>query len=266
MHSQSKDVFSTALDAEAHTCSHSGTDRDPASRCAIKYVICNPTTRNTALLDLRNEFQVSRSFTHPALRRALRYDEQPMPASGLVRAVLTFEPASGHTLAQRPPTNWRQVAACFAQIADALVALHDLGYLHGCLRAEDILVAADDVTGTRPASVKLINFEKSRRIAHPHDTGDDVRALGLVLHWALTGCSADHAPADPDQPSVPAEMQAAAPQDLHDLVELCLVQDDLNEPAVDLHSLAHRLRALAAEACPQPLTSPSARGVISAAP
>lgn len=167
---------------------------------ALKHLL-RSTDCQTKLIDqMKTEFEVSRQFTHPGLRRSLELKLERTLLRKVVDAVLVMEMFDGQTLEHAAPLPLPRLLDCFIQAAEALSAMHAMGYVHCDLKPNNLLV---DELG----QVKIIDFGQSCKLGaikqRIQGTADfiapeqvqkraisprtDVFCLGATLYCLLTG-------------------------------------------------------------------------------
>jgi serine/threonine protein kinase len=179
------------------------------------YAVIDPLTRQTFALkhvtradpkDIRfieqmeNEFNVSKQFTHPNLRRTYELKINKTLLLKVAEAFLIMELFNGKALDVRLPPSMVDVIDTFIQAAHGLKAMHVMGYAHCDIKPNNIL--RDDA-----GHVKVIDFGQSVKIGtikeriqgtpdyiapeqvarRPISVQTDVFNLGATLYWALTG-------------------------------------------------------------------------------
>ena len=179
------------------------------------YQVVDPETRKTFALkhvqradpkDLRfieqmeTEFEISRQFTHPNLRRSYELKIVKTMLVKISEAFLVMEFVDGKPLDVRPPSDMMDIIDTFIQAAQGLRAMHQMGYAHCDIKPNNIL-------RNDRGEVKVIDFGQSCRIGtvkeriqgtpdyiapeqvarRPISVQTDVFNLGATLYWALTG-------------------------------------------------------------------------------
>lgn len=114
------------------------------------------------------------------------------------RPYLVMEVCPGGSLADRGPLPPREVAQIGQQIADALVAAHDLGVLHGDVRPGNLLVKAHGTVGLADFGLAAVIGAGGSPVApdyaapetldgRPPTARSDVYSLAATLHALLAG-------------------------------------------------------------------------------
>jgi serine/threonine protein kinase len=196
---------------------------------------------------LKNEYTVSRTFRHPALRKAvdLKIRKGLLGLGGITEAALVLEMVDGATLDYECPRDLAVQVDVFKKVAVALGAMHKMLLVHCDLKPGNII---RDETGR----VKIIDFGQACRIGtvkervqgtpdfiapeqvrcKPLKVYTDVYNLGATMYWALTGGrkaptlftvakSERHIVKEQLFPR-PHELNPAVPEELGELVMDCI--------------------------------------------
>ena len=182
---------------------------------SILYVVCDPKSGQLYCLkhvvrhtekdlryieQLQNEFEVSRHFRHPVLRKCVDLKTTKKLLGGITEAGLVMELVDGTPLDQLPQSPIPRILEIFLDVAHALGSLHYIKLVHCDLKPSNILVCPD-------GKVKLIDFGQTCRNGTVKDrvqgTPDfiapeqvrlkavsqqtDIFNFGATLYWALTG-------------------------------------------------------------------------------
>ena len=167
---------------------------------ALKHVVRKTEKDARFVEQLENEYEVSRRFSHPNLRKSIDMKLEKTWLGKVTEAALVMELFDGMPLDVNPPSGLLEVLDVFIQAAQGLEALHASGYCHCDLKPNNILVGPD-------GSVKVIDFgqackcgtvkeriqgtpdyiapEQVKRDAVTFRT--DVFNFGATLYWALSG-------------------------------------------------------------------------------
>ena len=149
---------------------------------------------------LEAEFEVSRKFAHLGLRRSLDLKINRTVLRKVTDAALIMELFDGAPLDVNPPSDLIGMMNVFIQTAQALHALHQMGYVHCDLKPNNILIGA-------VGEVKVIDFGQACRTGtvkeriqgtpdyispeqvkcEPVTARTDVFNFGATMYWALTG-------------------------------------------------------------------------------
>ena len=176
--------------------------QDPATRrvYAMKHVKRQAPKDIRYVEQVRTEYEVSKHFTHPALRKSYLFKENKDWLFKVTEAFLVMELIEGTPLDQRPPGSLVEVVDTFIQSADGLKAMHQLGYVHADIKPNNILRNDE-------GQVKVIDFGQSCPVGtikeriqgtpdyispeqvarRPIMVQTDVFNLGATLYWSLTG-------------------------------------------------------------------------------
>lgn len=179
------------------------------------YRVCDPTTQRVYALkhvvrdvqkDLRfveqmeTEFELSRQFNHPNLRRTYDLKVVKKMMLKIAEAFLLMEYVQGQTLEVRPPRSVLDVIDTFIQVAHGIKAMHAMGYVHCDMKPNNIIRSEEGV-------VKIIDFGQSCPIGtvkeriqgtpdfiapeqvdrKPVTVQTDIYNLGATIYWCLTG-------------------------------------------------------------------------------
>jgi eukaryotic-like serine/threonine-protein kinase len=180
---------------------------DPSTKqvYALKHVVRDEQKDIRFIEQMETEFEISRQFSHPNLRRSLELKINKSLLLKVTEAFLLMELVDGKPLDVRPPPNHSPeglLAICdtFIQAAQGLKAMHQMGYAHCDIKPNNIL-------RNEKGQVKIIDFGQSCKIGtikeriqgtpdfiapeqvsrRPISVQTDVFNLGATLYWALTG-------------------------------------------------------------------------------
>lgn len=168
---------------------------------AIKHVVRRTDDDDRIVDELQNEFDISRHFRHPVLRKVLEIKSaKKFLSSKVSEMALIMEWVDGRTLAEVDP-GVQQTVAIFAQCVGAINSMHRLKIVHGDVNPGNILLTSD-------GQVKLIDFgfscrtltQRSTRMFRmpefiapdqckslPFDESADIYGVGASMYWRLTG-------------------------------------------------------------------------------
>lgn len=175
---------------------------DPATGriLALKHVTREGQKDIRFIEQMETEYEISRQFTHPGLRRSFDLKINKKMFVQVTEAFLVMEYFDGGPLDVRTPSSILDTVEVFIQVGEALRAMHQLGYVHADLKPNNILRSAD-------GRVKVIDFGQScknntvkeriqgtpdyispEQVARrPITLQTDVFNLGATLYWALVG-------------------------------------------------------------------------------
>jgi eukaryotic-like serine/threonine-protein kinase len=232
---------------------------------ALKHVTRKSEKDLRFIEQLENEFAVSKKFTHPGLRRSVDVKVNHSLLRKPTEAVLVMELFDGMPLETLDLRDPGKTVDIFIQVAEALDALHSLGYVHCDLKPNNILVDANGVA-------KVIDFGQAcpvgtakKRIqgtpdfiapeqvkCEPVSIRTDVFNFGATLYWALCGRSlptlftlkkSENSFLFDDIMATPASLNPRVPESLSNLVMECVKSNPAKRPA-DLKEVARRLEIM----------------------
>lgn len=171
---------------------------------ALKHVVRSIQKDIRFIEQMETEFQISRQFNHPNLRRSYDLKIQKRLMLKIAEAFLLMEFVEGKTLDTHPPVSLLDTIDTFIQVAAGLKAIHAMGYVH-CDMKPNNLIRSD------LGHVKIIDFGQSCPIGtvkeriqgtpdfiapeqvnrRPVTVQTDVYNLGATMYWCIT---AKHVP------------------------------------------------------------------------
>ena len=176
--------------------------RDPETgrTYALKHVVRRKPKDIRFVEQMETEFEISKQFTHPSLRRSFELKLNKTMLLKVTEAFLVMELFDGKPLEVRPPASLMDAVETFLQTAQGLHAMHQMGYIHCDIKPNNIL---RDPQG----KVKVIDFGQSAKIGtikeriqgtpdyispeqverRPITVQTDLYNLGATIYWSLTG-------------------------------------------------------------------------------
>jgi eukaryotic-like serine/threonine-protein kinase len=132
---------------------------DPATKksYALKHVVRAEPKDLRFIQQMETEFEISRQFDHPNLRRSYDLKVVKTLLLKVSEAYLVMELVDGKTLDVRPPADMMAILDTFIFVAQGLKGMHQLGYVHCDLKPNNIM--RDD-----KGVVKIIDFGQSCKI------------------------------------------------------------------------------------------------------
>ena len=176
--------------------------KDPTTgrKYALKHVLRHKDKDVRFIEQMETEYEVSKNFTHPNLRRSFDLKIVKSILLKKTEAFLVMELFEGKPLETRPPSSMLDVVDTFIPAAQGIKALHEMGYIHCDLKPNNIL---RDGSGM----VKVIDFGQTAKIGtikeriqgtpdyispeqverRPITVQTDIYNFGATVYWALTG-------------------------------------------------------------------------------
>lgn len=244
---------------------------------ALKHVVRSIQKDIRFIEQMETEFEISRQFNHPNLRRTYELKIIKRMMLKVAEAFLLMEYVEGVTLDVRPPRSILDTIDAFVQVAFGMKAMHQMGYVHCDMKPNNIIRNDAGLT-------KVIDFGQSCPIGtvkeriqgtpdfiapeqvnrKPVTVQTDVYNLGATIYWCLTG---KHVPtvytvSKKGENSFLLENRILTPQDLNpkvppalsNLVMDCISVRQQKRP-VDMDAVITRLE-LARHTLQKPQISP----------
>ena len=238
---------------------------DPETRqeYALKHVVRADQKDIRFVEQMETEFEISRQFTHPNLRRTYELKLIKTMLVKVTEAFLIMELVDGKPLDVRPPTDVMDILDTFIQAAQGLKAMHGMGWAHCDIKPNNIL-------RNEKGQVTIIDFGQSCKIGtvkeriqgtpdyiapeqvnrKPISQQTDVFNLGATLYWALTGKNiptlytvnkkGEHSFLLDSRIDTPMDLNPKVPQAVSNLVMDCISQRQQRRPA-DMEAVITRL-------------------------
>ena len=202
---------------------------------------------------METEYDVSKSFSHPNLRRGLFLKVNKSLLLKVVDAVLVLEFVDARPLERALPSEMDEIVSTFIQAAEGLQAMHRMGYAHCDIKPNNILRSTE-------GHVKVIDFGQACRIGtikeriqgtpdyiapeqvtrQPISEATDVFNLGATIYWATTGKhvpTAYHAKRGGENSFLvdslfksPRDINPEVPQPISEVVMQCVATSMKNRP------------------------------------
>ena len=253
---------------------------DPVTKriFAMKHVIRDIQKDIRFIEQMETEFEISRQFNHPNLRRSYELKISKKLLLKVAEAFLLMEYVEGTPLDQRPPRSVMENIDTFLQVARGLKALHELGFVHCDMKPNNI-IRSDS------GEVRIIDFGQSCAIGtikeriqgtpdfiapeqvnrRPVTVQTDVYNLGATLYWCLTGKhvptvytvskKGDNSFLLENRIETPQDLNPKIPLSLSNLVMDCVSVRPQKRPA-DMEQVNTRLE-LARHTLTRPVISPN---------
>ena len=239
--------------------------RDPSTgrELALKHVLRDDQKDIRFIEQMETEFEISRQFTHPNLRRSYELKIQKTMLVKVTEAFLVMELVNGKPLDVAPPRDMMDVLDTFIGAAQGLRAMHQMGYAHCDIKPNNIL-------RNEAGEVKVIDFGQSCRLGtvkeriqgtpdyiapeqvtrRPISVKTDVFNLGATLYWALTSKAiptlytvnkkGENSFLLDSKIATPMELNNRIPPAVSNLVMECIATNPAKRPA-DMDQFINRL-------------------------
>jgi serine/threonine protein kinase len=240
---------------------------DPQSRqiAALKYVAVKTDKDQRFVEQLNAEFEVGQKVSHPGLRKSLDLKTKSTWLGKVTEAALLMELVDGTPLDRELPRDLLVLVDCFTRTAEALGALHALGYCHCDLKPANILLSASGKTkvidlgqaaplGSKKARIQgTPDFIAPEQVkCHAVTQQTDVYNLGATMYGCLSGeklptlftaGKGENSFLATDQIPTPHELRPRVPENLSSLVMDCVKLKPERRPA-DMAEVARRLEVI----------------------
>src|SRR5690349_5829263 len=110
---------------------------------ALKHVLRKTDKHARFLEQLENEFEVSKGFTHPNLRKSVEMKQTKTWLGKVTEAALVMELFDGLPMDVKAPETLIGAVDVFILASQGLEALHATGFVHCDLKPNNILIGPD---------------------------------------------------------------------------------------------------------------------------
>ena len=219
---------------------------------ALKHVKPQTDRDQRFVEQLQAEYDVGRLVKHAGLRRSVEMKVNRSLFRKVTEAALVLELFDGQPLDRALPKRVAGVVNVFIQTAEALDALHALGYVHCDLKPNNILVSNDgdvkviDLGQACPVGTAKTRIQGTPDYIAPEQVkckevsvATDVYNFGATLYWALCGKNLptlytlgrgeNSFLLDQKMPS-PRELNPLVPEQLSNLVMECVRTNAAKRP------------------------------------
>jgi len=241
---------------------------DPMTKriLALKHVIRKNDKDIRFIEQMESEYEVSKNFTHPNLRRCFDLKLNKTMLFRVTEAFLVMELVDGKPLDVALPRSLTAMLDIFLQTARALEAMHKAGYVHCDIKPINIMI-------TEGSLVKVIDYGQSCKIGtvkeriqgtpdyiapeqvarKPVSPQTDVFNLGATMYWSVTGRTVptlytvnkagDNSLLSHDLIQTPIQLNPMCPQNLSKLIMECVATSPSKRPAT-MELLIQRLELI----------------------
>ena len=240
-------------------------DPKTKQKYALKHVLRKTDKDMRFIEQIQNEYEVSRQFTNPVLRKSIDLKIKKTLFFRISEAALVMEWCDGMPLDKQPPAGVAEVLAIMTQVARALDSMHFMGYVHCDMKPSNILT-------TPTGKVKVIDFGQTCKTAtikeriqgtpdfiapeqvekRPVTVRTDIFNFGATLYWALsqhkipTFITVKKSKRDTlrdEHIAPPTQYNPLVPQALSDVVMECVRLDPIQRPR-SMGEVVKKLEAL----------------------
>ncbi|HRK32125.1 MAG TPA: serine/threonine-protein kinase [Tepidisphaeraceae bacterium] len=175
-------------------------DPETGRKYALKHVKRDDQKDIRFIEQMESEFEISRQFNHPNLRRTYELKINKTLLLKVNEAYLVMELVDGRPLDGFLPTDLLEVLETFTQAAQGLKYMHNLGFVHCDIKPNNIL-------RNEKGAVKVIDYGQSCKVGtvkeriqgtpdyiapeqvarRPVTIQTDIFNLGATLYWAVSG-------------------------------------------------------------------------------
>ena len=220
------------------------THPETAQIYALKHVTPKTDRDQRFVEQLESEFAIGQLVRHPGLRRSIDLKVNRTLFRKVTEAALVLELFDGQPLDRQLPGRLADIINVFIQTAEALDALHGIGYIHCDLKPNNILVGPENQVkvidlgqacrrGTTKTRIQgtpdYIAPEQVKCAAVSNET--DIYNFGATLYWALTSKNVptlytagrtENSFLLTDKVPTPMELNPTVPESLSNLVMECV--------------------------------------------
>jgi len=168
---------------------------------ALKHVVRKTEKDIRYVEQVENEFNVSKLFRHPGLRRSVDLKVSRRVVFGPVtEAALVMEYVNGLPINEQKPGTVAETIDCFTQTAKALESMHHLRLVHCDLKPNNIIrdnegrVKVIDFGQTCPFGTEKPRVQGTPDYISPEQVKlkpvsprTDIYNFGATMYWTLTG-------------------------------------------------------------------------------
>ncbi len=172
---------------------------------ALKIISPAFATDNAARLRFNQEAKLASEISHPNIVSVVDFGEDAQFGAYMVMELVEGEPLIAPGVL---PMSVKRAIDVLGQVADALDHIHKRGIVHGDVKAENIMLTAEQAGARRRRIVRLLDFGLARRpdlaeeegvsgsphylaperaAGGPASVSSDVYALGVLGYMLLTG-------------------------------------------------------------------------------